>query len=454
MAVGSYSWLTFAQAKAALAQRLDDPNLVHWANDEIGLYLKEALTIWQALTGYSRARGTFNLSNAVPFYDITTLLKNGAGNLILAMDVTDAQVIPLMQYMLLETPGIPWTGTSQFNLNEFTFSLQSTRNKFLSDTGTVISQSIVNVLSPPLGRFPIDDTIIDVRRAAWLPATPGSGLSNIPLWITDEFSAQSNAPNWSNSPDMPFGVSIIGPPPLQLQLVPPPIANGRCQLLTVNTGAALDPAAGIPLGVPNNFWWAVKWGTLARLLSQDGEPRDDFRANYCQQRYEEACEYSRIMPVILDSYVNGNQVFPQTVSEFDAFDPTWGGSSGQPDSIACCGQNMVAFKSVPDNVAPYSAALDVIQNAVVPASDGDFIQIGREFISAIYSEAQHIAMFKSGGSEFSDSFPLHQAFMREAGIYNEKLRASSIYLNAMSDQSNEDKKERPRRETDTVGAQA
>ena len=449
MAIGSYSWLTKSQAVNALAQRLDDPSFIQWSYEELALYINEALTVWQAFTGYARARGTFNLTSGVPFYDISTLLKDSLGNLILAMDITDESVITLMQYMLLEPPGIPWAGTTQFNLNELTFSLQRTRDKYLADTGCVITNSNVNVLSPPLGRFPLDDRIIDVRRATWAPAPPPA-IKSIPLWMSDEFSAQSNIPGWSTTPGDPLAFSIVAPPPLQLQLIPPPISNGSCNLLTVNSGAALNPAVGVPLGIPNNFYWAVKWGTLARLLSQDGEPRDDYRANYCQQRYEEACELCRVMPVIMDSYINGIQVFPQTVSEFDSFDPTWESSSGVPDALSVCGQNMIALKSVPDGVAPYSVALDIVPNAVLPVEDNDFLQIGREFISAIYSEAQHVAMFKLGGSEFGETVELHKAFIREAAICNDRLKASSIYLNAMGEQSNKENKQRQRRASNVV----
>ena len=165
---GTYQWITFAQAKAALAQRLDDPQNIHWSDAELGSYINEALTVWQALTGYSRARGTFNATQGVPFYDLTQLLTDGSGNLMLAMNVTDAQVITLMEYMLLEPPTIPWTGTTQFNLQEFIDAVQRSRDAFLVDTGSVITHSTENVNSPPNGRVQQPDNVIDIRRMAWI----------------------------------------------------------------------------------------------------------------------------------------------------------------------------------------------------------------------------------------------------------------------------------------------
>lgn len=167
MAAGVYQYITFAEAKRALAQRLDDPNFIHWSNAELGLYLQEALTVWQALTGYARSRGTFALSNTVAFYDITELLQDAMGNYLLSMNVTDTEVITEMEYMLLEPPTIPWTGTTQFTLAELTYSLQRARDAFLVETGSVITYSVINGPSPPSGSVQLDDHVIDVRRAAW-----------------------------------------------------------------------------------------------------------------------------------------------------------------------------------------------------------------------------------------------------------------------------------------------
>jgi hypothetical protein len=99
-------------------------------------------------------------------------------------------------------------------------------------------------------------------------------------------------------------------------------------------------------------------------------------------------------------------------------------------------------------LGPYSFRADVVRNAVVPLLDGDFVQIGREWIDTIIDEAFHIALFKSGGSEFADTVPLHQSFVKAAASYNDKLKAMSVYLNAIQAQSTEETKLRPRRETD------
>jgi hypothetical protein len=450
MGTGNYDWLTFAQAKSQLAQRLDDLGNVHWSDVENGLYIQEALTTWQALTGYWRDRGVFTLTASTPFYDVTTLLRNGGGVLILQYTTTDADLVKIIEYQLLEPPTIPWTGTNQFTLAELTDALEGTRDNFLVESGCVITHSVVNVPPAPDGRFQVDDHVIDVRRVAWLPTVPGTNLKHVPLWFSDEFAAGGYEVGWNLNPGDPESHSIIGPPPLQVQLIPVPLDKGQCDLLTVNSGAALNPAGPVVLGVPNNFSWVVKWGALADLLSQDGEPRDDFRANYCRQRYDEGCEIARLMPVILNCGLNEIQVFPQAVAELDSFRPDWAGTDSAPDSVGVAGQNIIAIAPPPDNVVPYSFRADVVRNAVVPSLDADFVQIGREYWDPILDEAFHIAIWKCGGQEFADTLPSHQAFVRSAANYNSRLKSTSIYLNAMGQQSSAENKERPRVESDTV----
>ena len=175
------------------------------------------------------------------------------------------------------------------------------------------------------------------------------------------------------------------------------------------------------------------------FFSQDGEPRDDFRANYCRQRYDEGCELARKMPVVVTAALDGAQVFPQAVGELDAFRPMWTCEVGPPDAVATCGQNMIAV-APPTDTGSHTFTADVVRNAVVPVADGDFLQIGRENFDDIMNEAFHLAQFKSGGKEFSDSIPSHQAFVKSAATYNDRLKAMSIFLNAMASQSDEEKK--------------
>jgi hypothetical protein len=153
------------------------------------------------------------------------------------------------------------------------------------------------------------------------------------------------------------------------------------------------------------------------------------------------------MPVILLAALEEQPVFPQSVAELDAFRSSWCVTAGPPDSLATAGLNLLAAANIPDG-GSYSVRLDVVRNAVTPVNDGDYIQVGREFLDVLLDESVHLAKFKDGGSDLENSVPMHQRFIRAAGIVSDRLRASTLYLRACGEQSSREKSLRPRRESD------
>lgn len=103
------------------------------------------------------------------------------------------------------------------------------------------------------------------------------------------------------------------------------------------------------------------------------------------------------------------------------------------------------FVSGPPDSGPYSIQLDVIQNAPIPVDPADKIQIGREELDALTDYVQHLAMFKMGGSEFLDTAPFYDRFLRVAGLYNERLKAAVDFAEPMSDRAIRDEILVPRR---------
>lgn len=438
--------MTFGQLKTELLRRLNDASGTYFTNtgayNEINSYLQEAFYTWQGLSGYWRERNLFNTVAGQSFYPLETYLPT-----LLNFNITDRQMIAEIQYHLLE-PADPttWTGTTMFTLDDITQSLQRRRNQFLSETGCVLTQSTQIVAPAPIGREQLADTFIDVRRVAWKAALPLTDV--IPLWRQDEWSYNAYKPGWSVNPSTPTSYSVIGTPPLQIQLSPVPIDAGELDILSVRTGADFNPSAGATLlGVPDNLAWVVKWGTLSDLFSKDGESRDNGRAAYCEQRWQDGCEIARQFVTVVQAEIDGLPVFVQSLADLDAFFPSWGVGTGSPTNVALAGMNMLGVARVPD-AGPYSITLDVVRNAPIPVNDVDVIQVGREVLDAILGYAQHMAMLKQGGTDFQATVPLYTNFVRQAAIYNDKLKAQSIYLNAIEGQSWKQVKAVPRRESD------
>ena len=96
----AYSYITFGQAKTALAQRLTDLTKQFWGDVELGAYITEALQSFNAFANYYRQEFTFNSRANVTWYDLTDFALQP--NTLRPLNETDFTLINMIQYHLLE----------------------------------------------------------------------------------------------------------------------------------------------------------------------------------------------------------------------------------------------------------------------------------------------------------------------------------------------------------------
>jgi len=447
----AYSYLNFAQAKTQLSEMLGDTGEVYYQDAEIGIYIQESLRTWGAASMYWRERGVFNTSANQPFY----LLQNEFPAL-LAYTVTDTQLMTEIQYQLLEpATGTSWTGSDQFSFDQITNAMQRRRNQFMVETGAVLNHPTSGIAPLPFGRFPLDDTVIDVRRAAFQPV---GGADWVTLWRQDEWSMGANtAMTWPQTPATPQAYSIAASPPVTLQLEPPPNINGTLDMVTVEDPGDLDPSSpnGTLLFIPDDFVWVVKFGVLADLLGADGQARDQDRAQYCLQRWQEGIQLANIYTSIIQLQLNDVPLYVCSLQELDSGSYNWRNTTGTPTVGALAGLNLLVLAGdgssggIPDGV--YGVSADVVRSAPVPVADSDLIQVGREELDSILRYAEHLAAWKMAGTEFMATMPHYQGFMRGAMLYNNRLRANARNFNVLKDRATLEDSRRPRK-LEPVGA--
>lgn len=314
----SFDYITRAQARAAIRQRLQDAGDEHfWTDDELNDLINEALRAWNCAALYHRAKGQFSTTPGTAFYDISDVLSDGS-ELILERTLTVQQITKSIIYALMENAGeevdgSTWVGTESFSLDDVQQAVVRRVNRFLEDTGQIVTQSQVAV-APGNGIVDIPTEWIDVRRASWI--TP-EGDHNV-LWRTSEYVADSQFNDWNISPGKPESYSVAVVPQIRLQLLPSPDDIGTLDLLMVNaltvTGA---------LNIFNDFGWVIKWGAIADLLGQDGEARDAERAQYAEQRYQEGVQLAKIMSTVLRGEINGQVIQSCALFDLDAGVPNW-----------------------------------------------------------------------------------------------------------------------------------
>jgi hypothetical protein len=442
-----YTAPTLAQAQAALASRLNDTSNVHWVADELTAYLREALRTWNAWTSHWRDRGTLTLTPAQAFYDLTVDLSGS----LRAQTITNGELIADLQYALME-PAAPfgtWTGTDQFTLAQLSTAIQRRVDQFLRETGCQQTRAELPFAATASGRMSLDEAVLIVRRAAWLPGAtaPAADQWRRPLLRDDDWAASAFLPSWRTPSDRVRAYSLSDTPPLDLQLIPPPAADGTLDLVSINKSATIDPVVSAVIAIPDDWAWVIKWGALADLLSGDGLALDPARAAYCEQRWQQGVDACVRTPIVLNAYNStATPILTASLNEADKFSPTWQLVPGVPRRLLLAGQNLVASWPPPGN-SQGNLTLDVVRNAPVPTVAGDVLQISADVYDSILDLAQHTALFKQGPGELELASGLLERAMRAAGVELSKQQAEEPERAALTRQNAQDGDAVPREQT-------
>lgn len=216
-----YTYTTLGAARQQLANRLYDSGQVFWIASELNSYLAESLRTWNALTSYWRSEFTFPLQQNRTFYDITD--PTIAPNTLRPLTLQDTDLYSIMQFHLLEPPGL---SSLQFTTDDFIQATARRRDEILSVTGCTLTTRLVPAVA---GRILLPDSVIDIRRVAYLPTpsdgTPyGIGLYGVstpqsmvvPIIVSYTMVATVNGANMdytitSNSPGYPLTSSFSMP---------------------------------------------------------------------------------------------------------------------------------------------------------------------------------------------------------------------------------------------------
>lgn len=472
-----YNYITQAQALTQLANRLYDPTEQFWSHAEKTLYLQEALRCWNALTGFWRGDFVGPTQNRVVFYDLTSATT--FPNTLRPLTLHDTDLYPIIQSQLLE-PAVgvnPWTGVStQFTADDLINAVQRRRDELLSISGCTYTRRTVPAVP---GRIQLPDSVIDIRRVAYLinPSFAGGGfapngygmggygltpyggtsgivgVSNSVLFQDDTWGEQSyNRGFTTKPPGSPIAWMQSTQPPVSFDVDRPPAYGGNYEVLTVDAGAALSPTVPQLLSVPDDWAWAIKWGALADLLLRDASAKDSSRAAYCEQRYRMATALLTDAPATLAARIANTPLQIDSVKLADQFRAFWQAlTPAQPDTLLTAGLNLIAFAPTP-NAGPYSVTFTVVKNAPMPVSDADSVQVAREDLDAILDYSVHIAMFKTGGAEFSDTMPLFERFLKQAGLYNTKLMEWGEFSKILNEVSSLEEDYNPRTAPQEAGS--
>jgi hypothetical protein len=440
-----YTQLTFAQAKQRLANNLGDTGKVFFTDHELGRYLIEALRWWGLTAQYFRESGRVKTVAGQSFYYLENSLKDGTDTTLLqGLSVTDRELINDINYALME-PQISvwaggWIGTEMFSLEELVDHIQDSRDEFLKLTACIASSyDIVATQS----RLNLPSDHIRILRA---DVRPQSALQPLPMWVVDQAQLTSSYRSTAFPADqLPTAYAVSYTPQLVVDVWPPPQVTSVVNIQGVRSGAILTPTVSpTTILIPDDASVVLKYRTLADLFAGDGLTRTSQMAEYCEMRYQDGLEAMGLYLSVLWLNDGGPRGVITSVAQWDEVRPDWRyATPGEPQTIAQLNWNTIGVRPIPDAV--YAMTFESIRKAPVPTADSDFIQVGREHMQAIYDYAQHIALVKSQGQEFSVTMALYESAKQAAEDYREQLASQSFLYQATQLPSLQEKWTRPMR---------
>lgn len=433
----SFQSVTWGQLQQELALRLNDVNNVRWSVPENKLYLSEALRLWQCLTQQYVLDWATTYTGPIATWQST----GNPSNPLVGLNMTsprwqtlkDANIYTYIQYHLLEPPtgNGTWTGTSQFSLQDFVNAFVRRRDHVLQLTdcnvGPFPTSGPLLSITPNTNRIQLPDvvaqSILDVRRIRYLP-TSGSPVTlhrddSMAMEYFDTFYQQSNEP--------PLTWDVLGSPQQFVTFDTLVNVPNTLDCLGALSGGTVTPPTSSPLLIPDDFFWVIKYGIMADLLVKETESKDIPRAQYCEKRFQEGVQVMMELPWLLQARINQIPVDTPSFYEADRYDYEWQSNPNAMTQIIRGGIDLFAISPITPPTVNVGINLSLVANAVIPATDADYVQVSREILDVILDEAEHLAQFKEAGQEMQESLALHQRFIQMATETNRRLKESGIF---------------------------
>lgn len=181
-------------------------------------------------------------------------------------------------------PSQMWTAAEVLNY------LNNRQNQFLRDTGLLISRAVL-ATTPNVLRQPLPADCMFLQRIIWRSS---AGVWNeVPRSDTWEADYALNAWPYTMEP-RPKMYTDGEIPTLQIQIMPAASDAGLLYALYVALGTTLS-GLGVTFTVPDECVPAVKYGTLADMLSKVGRALDRGRATAAELHYQEGVEAVRVI---------------------------------------------------------------------------------------------------------------------------------------------------------------
>ncbi len=439
-----YGYISLAQLRAELLNRLQDTSAEFTTSAEADIYIRESLRALNAKTV------TWPDDYQLDFAPGDTWKSLNVPGSPRERTITDIDLYNQMEAMLLEPMGDGnWIGTDQYNLAMFQGALQFRRDELLLECAANVANLFE--FSPVLGTTTIlPDSTLDLLRVRWVAV---DGVTAYALGREDVVTANAFKPLRQTEPGEPDSWMITANTPPSFDCSCPLNQPGQWDMLVSFAGAELAPPTATVLGLPDDWCWVALYGALADVLANAPEGRDAQRAKYCLQVYEQGKRAMRELPWLLSGSVGSINADTPGFGEMDTQQQNWELTQNETDqTIVVGGVDLVAMAPFNVTSAVVSTVLTLVGNAPVPLVDADMVQLSKDGVDAVLARAQHVATFKRGGEDFLATIPLLEQFEAYCRTKNSQYAALGIFRPDLLMSGNEQDEGDPRFERETTNA--
>ena len=254
-----------------------------------------------------------------------------------------------------------------------------------------------------------------------------SSATPLPSTKTTRLAQEYFDNNYLQTNGTPLTWDILGSQQQIFSFDAMPNVPNTLDMLAVVSGGVVTPPTASPLLIPDDFFWVIKYGMMADMLSKETESKDLLRAQYCEQRFQEGVKLMMELPWLMQGFINNVPVDTPSFYEADDYSYEWQSDTNAPTQIVRGGIDLFAISPVIPASTSVAVSLTLVANMPIPAADGNYVQVSREVLDVIIDEAEHLAQIKEAGQEFQESLALHQKFIAFAMETNRRLKESGIF---------------------------
>jgi hypothetical protein len=427
----SYNYLLKTDFNNLIANRLGDINKTYWTNDEIDLYINEALLTFGAISQFWRDNVFVPIVIDKNYYNLYTDAQQNPVDFRpkIGLNFTNQNIIDFINVQLIESISNLTPNSDLYKLDTILKYIDKRVDSFLNYTGLNVGLNNYPVINNE-NKIEIANNLLDIINVSF------KNENNIytTLDIEDEEDLRYFNFDIFSNPNTPKYYSRLESSSNIIRLYPYPNVNGSLELLTIQgRDKSILATIGDLLLIPMNLMPYIKWGVLADMLSQDGVGQDLSRAAYCLQRWNEGLIIGSNYSSILNAYINDIPINIESLADANYFDLEWRNTTqgldsnnqpiGYPNKIILANNNYFFTNIIPKT--GYNLNLNCIINAPI---NSNYIEIREEYLGLLIDYIIHLSTFKEGAAPLNKTTDLLKGFLDGALNHNQRFISQGITI--------------------------